>query len=221
MCIIAIKPKGKPMFQADTIRVMFSHNPDGAGLMFYDAEQKQVRIEKGFMNAAELLDYLNQFDFTSTVVILHFRIGTSGYRDANNCHPFPIYGENTISGFTDLAMAHNGILKNYLPPKGAPYNDTRYFIMKRVRRLEKGFIHHERTLKKIAKEIDSNKLVFLDKNGTLAMVGEFIEDDGYYFSNNSYLPYKMKQNSVSYDFDWYDYYDMDYDTFQQTYYKKH
>ena len=89
MCIIAIKPKDVKMFDDFTIETMFENNPDGAGYMYYDSKTKDVVINKGFMTLGALLNSLHSKDLTHTNVVLHFRIGTSGYFNKMNCHPYP------------------------------------------------------------------------------------------------------------------------------------
>jgi len=140
MCIIAIKPQGKQMFDDNTIKTMFINNPDGAGYMFYDKDSKKVCIKKGFMTCKGLLDSLHSKDFTDTNVILHFRIGTSGLNDKLNCHPYPLYQINDTKCSCELGMAHNGILHDFTPPKGSKINDTQTFIKEVLNNLKKGFL---------------------------------------------------------------------------------
>ena len=210
MCIIAIKPKNMKMIDDDTIRTMFNHNPDGAGYMYYDEKTKKVVIKKGFMNCKELLKSLKAQDLTKTNVILHFRIGTSGFNDKLNCHPYPIYQKNALTCKTDLAMAHNGILQGYIPPKTSDINDTQVFIQNVLNGLKKNFIYDADKLMLIEEIIGTNKLAFLDSKNKVTTIGNFIEDGGYIYSNTSYKqarysykPITTKQ-STEYDFwkDW-------------------
>lgn len=188
MCIIAIKPQGKKMFDDTTIKTMFINNPDGAGYMYYDRATKKVCIKKGFMTCTGLLDSLHSKDFTDTNLILHFRIGTSGLNDKLNCHPYPLYQINDTKCSCELAMAHNGILKEFTPPKDSKINDTQTFIKEVLNNLKKGFLFDSDKVMLIQKLIGTNKLAFLtDKNQVLTM-GNFITDDGYQFSNDSYHP---------------------------------
>jgi len=95
MCIIAIKPKGMPMFTDEQIKVMFENNSDGAGYMY--CANNKVNIVKGFFNVNKLIKSLRSRDFTNTNVVLHFRISTSGLVDGLNCHPYPIFDKNRIT----------------------------------------------------------------------------------------------------------------------------
>ena len=197
MCIIAIKPKGKKMFDENTIRTMFENNFDGAGFMYYDNNLHKVVIDKGYMTCESLINALKQHDFTNTNLILHFRIGTSGLRDKLNCHPYPIYAKNSLKCVCDIAMAHNGILKDYTPYRYVDVNDTQLFIEYALKPLSKGFINNK-DIKHLIGEIigNNNKLAFLDSDNKVTMINHFIEDNGYYYSNNSYKPKKIRQTDV-------------------------
>ena len=186
MCIIAIKPKNKKMFDDETIKTMFKNNPDGAGYMYYDFKTKKVIIKKGYMNVKTLLKSLKENDLTKTNVVLHFRIGTSGFNDKMNCHPYPLYQKNALNCKTDIAMAHNGILSGYIPPKTSDINDTQVFIQNVLNNLKKGFQYDSDKLMLIEELIDTNKLAFLDSKNKITMVGNFIQDGDYIYSNNSY-----------------------------------
>lgn len=187
MCIIAIKPENKKMFSNKVIETMFTNNPDGAGYMYYDKKTHKVVIKKGFMTYLSLIKDLNKHDLTKTNVILHFRIGTSGKNDKMNCHPYPVYEVNNIDCKTELGVAHNGVLYNYIPYKGCNINDTQLFIHEVLRSLNKDFLKDDDKRFLIEEIIGANKLAFLDKDNKITLIGKgFIEDDGYIYSNKSY-----------------------------------
>lgn len=212
MCIIAIKPKNVKMFDDLTIETMFENNPDGAGYMYYDSKIKKVVISKGFMTLKELLKDLRKKDFTKTNLVLHFRIGTSGFNNKMNCHPYPIYEKNKLECKTDIAMAHNGILHGYIPPKTSDINDTQLFIKNVLSGLKKGFQYDTDKLMLIQELIGTNKFAFLDSRNNITLIGNFIKDGDYIYSNNTYKPQKivykpikdLYKNTNNYDF-WKDY----------------
>jgi len=193
MCIIAIKPADRPMFADEQIRVMFANNPHGAGLCYYHKDAHRVAIKKGFMDVESLLKYLHSRDFNGVNVILHFRISTSGYRDDLNCHPFPVYAKNKTACFTKMAVAHNGILRDYEPAKNSAINDTQVFIHRVLSRLSPNFVRSQDKLTLIEELIGTNKLAFLDEKNRVTTIGQFITDDGYLYSNDSYKAYKVKK----------------------------
>ena len=104
MCIIAVKKAGAEMFPETTIRTMFTNNPDGAGIMYYDYLLQKVIYHKGFMKVEQLLDFIKDRDWKNIPVVLHFRIGTSGHKTKLCTHPFPVFDKNKVFGTTDLAV---------------------------------------------------------------------------------------------------------------------
>ena len=217
MCIIAIKPKQQKMFDEQTIRTMFENNPDGAGYMYvYDGK---VVIQKGFMTADALIDDINNNGQLEHIYdrhfVLHFRIGTSGKMDALNCHPFPIYDTNATFCRTDIALAHNGILHGYEPRKNSVINDTQVYIQTMLKGLKKGFQYDDGILNLIEHTLGTNKFTFLDETDSLFLLGDFIKDNGYIYSNKSYLPKvakPVKERKSSFSWLW-EYNEDEYDDF--------
>lgn len=198
MCIIAIKPQGQPMWSNDIIENMFTRNHDGAGFMYYDDALKKVVIKKGYFILEDLIKDLNSEDYQNTTLVLHCRIGTSGKRDELNCHPYPIYDENKTNTITNMAMAHNGVLHDYTPPVISDINDTQYFIQTVLSQLKPDFIRNKDKLLLIEHLIGiRNKFAILDENNRLTMIGHFIEDGGYYYSNESYKSERKKATKKS------------------------
>lgn len=190
MCIIAIKPSSKAIFDDVTIKEMFSRNPDGAGAMWF--ENGKVHIQKGFMNITAVLDFVHSRNWGEIPLILHFRIGTAGPNNEMNCHPYPIGRKNALKCTCTLGMAHNGILSKYNPPFGSEINDTQNFINTILNELPKNFLENTAICKLIESESIGSRLAFLDKNGTITRFGNWIEDDGYFYSNTSYKPYAYR-----------------------------
>ena len=195
MCIIAIKNKGVSMPDETTIETMFKNNSDGAGFMY--AADGKVYIEKGFMNLKDFKKALNKlshkYDLTDIPVVMHFRIATSGGIDKGTCHPFPITSKRKILRrcqlVTDLAIAHNGVIKISAPDN---MSDTMQYVSQKLslyKRIQPDFYMHKHFLKRIENEIKS-KMVFLNGNGEIVTVGEFVsENDGMVYSNTSYKRY--------------------------------
>lgn len=196
MCIIAIKQPDLPMIPDDTIRYMFARNRDGAGVMW--TLDNKVHIRKGFMTVDSYLDFLHSREWSGIPVILHMRIGTSGLNNAENCHPYPIRKKNFTAGTCDLAMAHNGVLHEYTPPRGSIINDTQVFINDVINQLPKKFLENKAIRKLLGTEIGSNRIVFLDKEGKITKFGSWVTDEnGYVYSNSGYKPYTPVRNSFS------------------------
>ena len=199
MCIIAIKPTGVQLPDTERIVTMFDNNPDGAGIMY--AENDQVFIKKGFMTVEPLLEYLSSRDWTQLPVVLHFRIGTAGPNNELNCHPYPVGMKNFTEGTCKQAMVHNGILYDYDPPKESEINDTQVFLHEIVEKLPENWKENSAISKLVSNEIGTNKLAFLDKDGTITKFGEYIESEGCYYSNDSFISYQAFNACSTNDFD--------------------
>lgn len=216
MCIIAIKPKGKEMFDHDMIRTMFDNNNDGAGFV-YPVDGK-LEIHKGYMKVSKLLKALDARELLHVPVILHFRIGTHGANSPGNTHPFPVTSVikelKKTQCTTDLAMVHNGIISSIDPRKGI--SDTMEFIATVVaplRALSPSFYLREEG-KLMLDTLSGSKLAFMDTAGKVSTVGDFVEHDGYLFSNGTYKQsvYVGKGYSSTHTYNYNDALDM-YETF--------
>jgi len=208
MCIIAVKQAGVKMPATTTIENMWYNNPDGAGFMY--TSNGTVYIEKGFMNLKDLKAALKQLeknvDVTNTPVIMHCRITTHGKTSPENCHPFPVAEKLPLLQMrkckAPLAVAHNGIID--IKPSQKDISDTMEYIINQLAplyQLKKDF-YKQPAGKKLIYNFTKSKIVFLDGNGRIETVGDFITgEDGLLYSNNSF-----KARTVYYDWDiWEDY----------------
>ena len=212
MCIIAIKPAGVKMPAASTIENMWHNNPDGAGFMY--AKDGAVHVEKGFMKLKSLKAALKQLekkvDVTNTPIVLHFRITTHGGTSPGNTHPFPVVEKLPLLQMTKskapLAVAHNGIIN--IKPSKEDISDTMEYILTQLAplyQLKKDFYKHEAGKKLIYNAIKS-KMAFLDGEGRIETIGDFIEADGVLYSNTSYKArtlYHKWDFWEDYSFQWY------------------
>lgn len=202
MCIIVAKAKGIKMPDGKTLLRCFEHNPDGAGIMW--AENDIVNIRKGFMSYKEFDGFLsnlsNRLNLTDTALVMHFRITTHGNTTPQNCHPFPISKKikdlKQTAITTDIGVAHNGIIPVKCIPK---LSDTQTYIVKRlsaVKRVRSDFYSNPHIMKTIEDEIHS-KMCFLTDKEEIYTIGQFVEENGVLYSNNSYEEYTS--------FSWYKY----------------
>lgn len=157
----------------------------------------QVHIKKGFFNfddfRSEIMLIHQAINLTNCCCVFHFRIATHGQITTANCHPFPI--SQNINDLVSpdmtctIALAHNGIIK---ATKGyGQYSDTLAFVQQFVYpayEADSQFYLDKLTMMTLHKQA-SSKLCFLDKMGNFYLCGDFIHEDGLYFSNSSYLPY--------------------------------
>ncbi len=203
MCIIIAKDKGISIPDRTILKNCFDNNPDGAGIMWNESEF--VHIQKGFMLWKDFDEFLNslskRIDLKLASVVMHFRITTHGRTSPQNCHPFPISTKarylKTTSFKTAAGVCHNGII----PIKCAHgLSDTQTYILKRMSKLKSKFYNNPRILKQIENEIQS-KMCLLSKDGRIHLIGNFIKDNGIFYSNHSYK---------SYIDSYYDYFNFDY-----------
>lgn len=227
MCIIVSKEKGIEMPSKEILERCFESNPDGAGFMY--ERNGKVQIRKGFMSFEEFYTNIEKLericgDLTSIPLVMHFRISTGGKVDKGNCHPYPIVDNDkalrSLNYSTSMGMAHNGIISGYDDPKKV-LNDTQMYIKKVVStfyQYDNNFLKNPKVLE-ILEDIAGSKLCFLDNNGDITYVGDFIEDNGVMYSNSSYLKRSffplLGYSSYYDDYDYYgtynevaDYYDL-------------
>lgn len=206
MCIIAAKPAGVRFPSDDTIRTMWNANPDGAGIMYPDKENGKavVRIEKGFMSLtafnAALAELKKRFDLDKLPVVMHFRITTHGGTCPELTHPFPIANSATLlrklRSTAAVGVAHNGIIRSVTP--GKDMSDTSEYIRSQLYPLMRAlpsFTHNTHALELVKNAIGS-KMAFLEADGTITTVGDFVTQDGMLYSNSSYVPYVHSARSV-------------------------
>ena len=209
MCIIIAKDKKSRIPTEKELKNSFEWNNDGAGFMYVD--NNKVVIDKGYMTWESfikryktLLQKYNNFKNKSLVI--HCRIGTSGKNTKGNTHPYPITNNTRLlktkkMSRLDVAIVHNGIIRDYGTRHGL--NDTQEYISKflyPIYRNYKDFYKNEDLLDGIEK-MTGSKFAILDKSDKIYYIGDFIEDNGLKFSNNTYLDFT---NSYSYRYnDWY------------------
>lgn len=186
MCIIVYKPKGVNI-EVSTLKRCFETNSDGCGLMYNDGNK--VCVHKGFFSWGAFKHWYKRFskkhDIKTLDIVYHFRISTSGSDPLANCHPFICHDkhglDNQIKYRCDMALVHNGVLHDFTDYQ-SDMNDTRHFINDIINNLNHEQVMRDFPLDKI---IAGNKLAIMDK-GNIRLVGEFIEENGIYYSNTTY-----------------------------------
>ena len=187
MCIAILKPSGVNQPSEDVLKICFDNNNDGAGYMF--VRKGLIVIRKGFMTFVDFIsDYNHQRLSDKDVIGYHFRIRTDGKISKGCTHPFPIAAhENQLTRLscnTDLAMMHNGIL----PIKHESHiSDTMEFTMSILNDLTiRDNIHRPAIIKLLTEYIGTSKVCILDRDGRYELLGNWINDDGVFYSNDTY-----------------------------------
>lgn len=205
MCIAVFKPAGTPAPTKETLKQCFMRNPDGAGFMV--AINDTVVIRKGFMKYKDFekayksfFDGLNDKDYS---IVYHFRIQTQGGAKPELTHPYPLtrsYGEmRKLTNECEIGVAHNGIIRLTSEYGVNDRNDTMTFISEYL----VDIIHDNhywskkpekmRLVNRLLGNGYPNKLAILSKTGYCALVGNWIKDNGIYYSNTSYLVPKTSE----------------------------
>lgn len=183
MCI-AILNTPNVTFPKSLISNCWDNNSDGAGLIYANA---------GTLYTFKELDSVDKFynhyidvrrRYPKSKIVLHFRIGTSGGINVDNCHPFNVD--------KNLAFVHNGIITelNGIHPKKS---DTNLFNERILQKLPVSFERNGAIMSLIEEYIASSKLIFLNANNEAYIVNEDLgkEDEKYpncWFSNTTYKP---------------------------------
>ena len=204
MCIICAKPAGVNLPDEATISRMFSHNRDGAGIM-YTCNGK-VKIVKGLMTAGDVFKTLDvikkKIDPLKEAMVLHFRIGTAGGNIPANTHPYPITDSlpllQKLETITDVGVAHNGIID--ITPRQKNINDTMEYIMSQLAPLKRAVpkFYENKDLMLMVKNAISSKMAFLTGDRFIYTIGDFIEEDGLLYSNSSYQDYDYRNFTYKY-----------------------
>lgn len=197
MCIIVYKPAGKTVPE-DTLRACYNNNHDGAGLVWYDASARVLRLQKALMTEDEAVKAMMAVP-SSAPAILHFRITTHGTDARRQTHPFCVSTsiadvERTRATIKrGYAVAHNGIFRGL--SIGPEYSDTEAYIVKILAPLARlTTAAHVDLLGDdmrpiIEASIDNCKLAIMDTQGRVKLYGHYECVDGVYYSNSTYKRY--------------------------------
>lgn len=211
MCIIAVSKKGVRQPSLDQLHEMYKNNPHGAGYMF--ARDGRVMIHKGFMTWEDFKRNIEQEHFTAKdPVVYHFRISTQAGVNPQMTHPFPLDKRREACEWLDLkcniGVAHNGIIRMTSNYKETRFSDTAIFITDYMTKLIKN--KHDMTDSAILTMIDhltNSKWALMDSTGDIVTVGQFKNEKGLLFSNETYKPVCKTTIIPPKKFNWDDYYD--------------
>lgn len=195
MCIIVAKPAGIDMPTHATIKRCFDRNRDGAGFMLLRKKADHILIDKGFMSLHAFKKALKKVEpSTDDIVVMHFRITTSGGTCTEMCHPFPISSDRKvirklIGRFEGTCFAHNGIISE-LNGNEKDMSDTAIFSRDYLSdEAVYGSIYESPAMQSLLmKYVGHSKLSFLNPDKGLLLLGNFIKSDGVYYSNDGFKP---------------------------------
>jgi hypothetical protein len=171
---------------------MMSSNRDGAGFMYY--LKGRIYFEKGFRTKEGVIGAIKRIsekvDMKSTAFAFHARIGTSGKTNEKHTHPFPITNRfdtmEKLSGSYDYLLMHNGIFGIFNDRKNE-VSDTMIFcknVLSNVIKDEAKYASARKFIELFIKESRSKVIIFTSK--FIYKVGNWIEDEGIFYSNDGY-----------------------------------
>lgn len=178
MCVIIYAPDGS-IPSSELVEGLLA-NPDGWGYMF--AQRRKIIIRKGLWPEDFWKSWKRDQATDTGPLVWHARIGTHGRRNVNNCHPF------LLTAHHGLALAHNGVISGM--PTHKQHSDTSQFVRRILDRLPVGFLSDPAIRELIRCAIGCSKLVFLDTQGTVDIIGEEkgFWSKGRWYSNTSCFP---------------------------------
>jgi len=183
MCIIAICLKRK--LTDKELENCWASNKDGAGVGW--ADYGKTHYKKGFTNLAELKTFYSGLNVIPHVI--HFRTGTSGGYSQQMTHPFIVDDNGTLDleyhGNKPL-LFHNGVIPDWKDMA------LTYFLSNGIR-IPDGTWSDTRVLAVLCSRLGMNLLDFIygkfaiiHNDGNIERYGEFIMDEGNYYSNSDY-----------------------------------
>jgi predicted glutamine amidotransferase len=223
MCIAVVKPKNVDFPTTQQLKNCFNSNPHGAGFMYSDGEK--LIIKKGYMTFNDFIKAFQEENISKDkLVFFHFRIATHGLIDGGNTHPFPItksidLQRNQEIKYKGYGLIHNGVF-HYDPQDFLKYDrnnlisDTMLFTIKIKEALDKGiysvddvlntedavvfamFKKREEVNNVVNNIIGYNKVAIMNEKEELFKYGNWIEDNGVFYSNSDY----------KYEYGYYNYY---------------
>ncbi|MGM9640572.1 MAG: hypothetical protein ACI3V3_04325 [Faecousia sp.] len=212
MCIICASAAGVRQPSEAQLRRMFERNPHGAGYM--SARGDHVEIHKGFMTFEDFLHAVRYEHFTAEdAVVYHFRISTQAGVGPEMTHPFPLTSHMEDCKLLDVScpvgVAHNGVIRLTSDYTDMEYSDTAHYVTEFLRFFlrSRDDLDAPDVLEAIRRTTNS-RWAILDRDGTIATVGEFINDRGLLFSNDTFRAAgtvrRAKKNNYSNQCDFFD-----------------
>jgi hypothetical protein len=189
MCLIVVKEAGIKLPDKEHLENGAYSNRDGIGVAWHKKGVDEILIKKDFVNVFVLNKWIEENVKVEDSLIVHFRFGTSGLKDAGNAHPYPLVKDETLLRNTQLvwqnAVAHNGVFRSYGNDK--ILNDTQEFIIDILsEEVIKNNLKSPAIQKLIKEYISTNKLAFMLNNGEIILLGDFNEEKGVKFSNYAF-----------------------------------
>lgn len=184
------------MPRREDIETACNNNPDGFGFA--------IRINDTILTSRGLDKerIINKFfalkeAYPNSDAMFHARLTTHGTTKNENCHPFRVGRDKR------LVLAHNGILPMSVPVKG-DRSDTRIFAEDILPAMGIGILDDYSDRTALEDWLGTNKIVImsthpeLKKNYYILNEQNGVDDNGVWYSNCSYQPYKYSSYDSKY-----------------------
>lgn len=199
MCLAILVPKGKDKYSEkliEAIKTASVSNSDGMGYAFKRDSTKKVYLSKGYTKVNDLLDDISSKKLKDQdELIVHLRIGNKGSVNEDMCHPFVASNDKEVilsnnKYVNHPVFIHNGTLHKY-SAYNSIYSDTYFFAEKFIshKRIQDILINDYELFNNVFTDhISTSRFIFLFPNSNVnaIKIGKFIEDDGIFYSNDSY-----------------------------------
>lgn len=192
MCIIMVKMNNITL-PTESIRQAMANNSDGAGYAIL--KRGRVTISKGYFDSEDLIIDLERENARECCLIVHARIATSGSVNMSNCHPFPITKDVAmLTGrylVNETAIAHNGTVRWGTKKELNAYSDTLLFIRDVLAPVwDTGDTETGHNLLSHIASANRCRFAVMHSKGINVFGSGWIQDDGVYYSNDTYKPRK-------------------------------
>lgn len=190
MCVIIYKPSGVKRPTKKILKNCWRRNQDGAGFA-YLCNDNTWNVYKGFMSFNKFWKAFREHDIqTQHTCIVHFRIKSAGKVTPGSTHPFPITTDveemQTQEYNAPSVIFHNGTCG-----KGEDdLSDTMLFIRDFIAPMRPHI--EDPAMKKIHDHLifETHDRWLITKGNLITRYGNWIEDDGIWYSNMLWKPYK-------------------------------
>lgn len=223
MCLLMMKPSGVVYNHELLLRAIESGivtNRDGIGGAVRKSSSHILRMSKGHFNHSkqDFYRWLKSQDIQAEdEVLVHLRWGTNGSRTIYNQHPYILGEKSTISRIGTVSelttedddvktgiFAHNGIFSGYEyecfdEGLSDTYNwGLSYFRSdKQIEALKNTPQSLIATNLTLGNSLKGEKVCFMFPDREMIILGNFIDDEGYLFSNSGYKSYTEDRGGSS------------------------
>lgn len=228
MCLALLVPKGVSKntdFLFDSIRTASTTNRDGMGYAHKSNKDNRVYLSKGYTEVEDIINELRSRDIKDDdELIVHLRIGNKGSVNTDMCHPFVASTDEEEVIINNMyadkpVFIHNGTLFKY-SVTGSKYSDTYFFARDFLsnKNVQNFLRNSKEDFEKYFKDHISTSrfaVLFPNTDQEAVTIGSFTEDNGIFFSNDSYKDYRVRNiggvNYYGHDYAVCDYDGFDYD----------